>query len=927
MEPEHTCTTQECGCCEGISAETPVGIENRPGLPAIAYRVGKHGQFKETMLARLSGSRLRALAALTTRDPDDFSIALLDAWAMVADVLTFYQERIANEAYLRTATERMSVLELARLIDYRLRPGVAAGTHLAFTLEEASGALGQSLSLGTTAQTSTEPPPPIVILAGTRVQSVPAQDEEAQTFETVEDIEGRAEWNAMRPRLGQPQNDPTFHPQALILQGATLDLKPGDMLMIVPTSGNPVLRRIVGVTTDDERDTTRVDFVSPPAFLPPYVRPSGLTQGSIDDFPDEVPLDDSVVQQIVARTWSGEDLAALAEIQGWDLGKLTSAVETQAASPALPRVFAFRQRLSVFGHNAPYYPSLLKSDGNYLYPNNWDQPGGFEIWKDSLTAGYYANADLYLERSVTGVAEHSYVVLLRATATGPMGSAYKIGTLAEASLAGFGMSAKSTALTLATLTGSVLADNATDKPKEFTVRNTQVLLESEELALAELPILDLVKGDTLTLDGLYLGLQEGQRVELTGERADLEGVVSSEVLTIADVTVEAGFTVITFDRTLDFAYRRSRPREAVETEAQTVRLNANVAPATHGETVQETLGSGDASRPFQSFTLRQPPVTYISAPTQSGAASTLEVRVNGVLWEEVSSFFGHGPEERIYVTHLDDDGNTTVIGGDGTTGARWPTGQENIKATYRKGIGLAGLVVADQLTQLLSRPLGLKGVTNPQAATGAADPDPRDDARRNAPLTVRTLDRLVSLKDYEDFARAFSGIDKALATWTWFGGRRGVFVTVAGSDGAEVVEDSELYENLLAAMQSNGDRTVPLAIRSYRPRLFRVSAALGIDSDDLADQVLADVEEELRRNFGFDARNFGQPVHFSEVVTAMQSVTGVLYVDVQTFHRSDLQATVEPRIPAATPRPRAAKTEAAELLTLDPRPLDLEVVT
>ena len=45
-------------------------------------------------------------------------IALLDAWATVGDVLTFYQERIANEGYLRTATERRSVLELARLVGY-----------------------------------------------------------------------------------------------------------------------------------------------------------------------------------------------------------------------------------------------------------------------------------------------------------------------------------------------------------------------------------------------------------------------------------------------------------------------------------------------------------------------------------------------------------------------------------------------------------------------------------------------------------------------------------------------------------------------------------------------------------------------------------------------------------------------------------------
>ena len=70
---------------------------------------------------------------------------------------------------------------------------------------------------------------------------------------------------------------------------------------------------------------------------------------------------------------------------------------------------------------------------------------------------------------------------------------------------------------------------------------------------------------------------------------------------------------------------------------------------------------------------------------------------------------------------------------------------------------------------LLTRPLGVKGAINPMDAEGAADREALDDARQNAPLTVLTLDRAVSLKDYEDFARAFSGIAKALATWTWDG--------------------------------------------------------------------------------------------------------------------------------------------------------------
>ena len=39
-----------CGCCDGTGLSTPVPTENRPGLSAIAFRVGDHGRFKASML-------------------------------------------------------------------------------------------------------------------------------------------------------------------------------------------------------------------------------------------------------------------------------------------------------------------------------------------------------------------------------------------------------------------------------------------------------------------------------------------------------------------------------------------------------------------------------------------------------------------------------------------------------------------------------------------------------------------------------------------------------------------------------------------------------------------------------------------------------------------------------------------------------------
>src|SRR5436190_10435796 len=114
-------------------------IANAPGLDAVAYRAGTWRTFRDAVEARFSSSALPALAGLTARADDDLTIALVDGFAVMADVLTFYQERIANEAFLRTATERRSVLELARLLGYAPTPGVAAEAWLAFTLQDAPG--------------------------------------------------------------------------------------------------------------------------------------------------------------------------------------------------------------------------------------------------------------------------------------------------------------------------------------------------------------------------------------------------------------------------------------------------------------------------------------------------------------------------------------------------------------------------------------------------------------------------------------------------------------------------------------------------------------------------------------------------------------------------------------------------------------------
>ena len=61
--------------------------------------------------------------------PGDLGLQFLEWWAYLADVLTFYNERIANETYLRTAQFPESIAGLVALLGYAPRPGT--GRHWA----------------------------------------------------------------------------------------------------------------------------------------------------------------------------------------------------------------------------------------------------------------------------------------------------------------------------------------------------------------------------------------------------------------------------------------------------------------------------------------------------------------------------------------------------------------------------------------------------------------------------------------------------------------------------------------------------------------------------------------------------------------------------------------------------------------------------
>jgi hypothetical protein len=879
-----------CGCCAGVADRTPVRLFNRPGLSEIGYRTGTYAGFRASMIAGLARSDRPALAALRTRDSNDVTLALIDAWAVAGDVLTFYTERIANEHYLGTATERRSVSGIVGLIGYWLGAGVAAQTTLAFTRDTSPGS-----------------PTTVPIATGAKVQTLPGPGELPQTYETVEDLTALADWNTLLVRQAEPRV-PRDRDQSVLLAGVATGINRGDTLLFVASDPPPTesaafaLAQVTAVAVDAVHQRTAVSFESV----------SGL-----GDAPETV------------------------------------------------HVYAMRQKAALFGYNAPspllFVQQVKDALGDQLKANDSE-------WVFSE----FDPEAVDLDGIYDGITVSSPIVLVGATVRLAF-----IKSVRETSRTAYGISAKVTRLDI----DLTLSDQ--DKFGGDATRSTVVLLRGEELTLADVPVTMPVFGASVELEARIPVPELPRPILVRGRRARVTTGDGTEVLfddgsskeaarlkltalaIVPDtydpfflhvrVETDEGLLGTVTTATNHFVFLRARVDDPILGEtamvesiddstlvlstplinvydrhtvaARSVEIWGNVATATHGESVlDEVLGSGNAAVPFQRFTLRRKPLTQVQAHAVSGAASTLHVFVNDVAWQEVPTLFRHGPRDRVFTATTSDGGATVVQFGDGINGARPPTGHDNIRARYRHGTGLAGLASAGQLSLLMTRPLGVRDVRNPLPAAGAQDPQLGADAASNAPRTVLTMDRIVSLRDYEDFAANVAGIGKATATWTWDGVVRGVILSVAGVAGASIDPAGPLMANLSAAVCAAGNPRVPVVILPAEPGLFTLEATLVLDPAFVAGPVLDAARTAVLDHFSFARREFGQIVSLGEVDEVLHAVRGVRGVQIVRLHRSRETAFRHPLLRAHSPAPgEPPASVGADVLTINPDQLRLEV--
>ena len=789
---------------------------------------------------------------------NDYQTMFVELWAYLADILTFYQERIANEAYLGTAALRDSLLRLVELIDYHPGPGAGASGLVAFT-----AANGTSLT----------------VPSAFRVGSKPTPGQSSVVFETSAAATVVGENSSITLSLLSP--DVTFPSRTIVLQGVNNSLAVDDYVLVVENEGTtaeaPHLLQIDTVTVDKAANTTTITWISEKGNGP-YVQAS--KQVSVHAF------------RIIAAPFG-------ANAPAWN-----------TLSPTLN---GLNPPTGIDVTNAPYKNTKWDSPGDTIqeeisrtiserltFSNRATQQQQTDqiIGVFRPNSWYYVpvpddpNTVLFLDavyKQLNYSAQNSGWAVLQTEGANGVFQLFHVVDARQAAKVAYTLSSKVTRLTFAENITSFL----------FPIRDTVVLTGNALLPLQiDLPLPVSLSGDQLILQGVQSQLTSGQTIVIKGTTLDLSGSPSVQGAEsgivdgppLADVV--NNITRVKLKAPLTNTYLRA-----------TCAVMGNIVEVTQGETVKdEVLGSSDGSA-FQSYELKKTPLTYLPSTDPEGLSavkSTLNVIVNGVAWNEQPNLAESAPDAQDFTTTLDDIGKTTVIFGDGFNGAKPPSGTNNIHARYRKGLGSSGNLSADSIQQLVDSIPNLKKVTNPVPSSGGSDPDSPALIRTTAPASVRTFSRAVSAPDYAALALGFPGISKATATWVVNDPVTGkvvthpyVQLTVATVDETPI-QGTLLASNLRRFLDNHRDPNVLLRFQDFSPVYIELIAEVEIDNHFPQNGTLAKVQAALNPGenpdgtfgyFAFQNLQFGQPIFLSAVYAVIQNVPGVTDATITSLRR------------------------------------------
>lgn len=274
---------------------------------------------------------------------------------------------------------------------------------------------------------------------------------------------------------------------------------------------------------------------------------------------------------------------------------------------------------------------------------------------------------------------------------------------------------------------------------------------------------------------------------------------------------------------------------------------------------------------------------------------------NGAYTEVPNIYFASGISDRIFEVVYDEDYGATVVFGDGTVGVS-PDDAATYKVFYRVGGGTRGNLLRDSinteitanlssLAVVFGSPINIVGtgkvtLTNISMATGGANAETVEEAKRYAPLNFRRQDRLVTLEDYTVFANTYISnygkIGKARAV-TRKAYCSGNIIDIYVLEKASALQlqkaTSTLKNNLLAAMNAKKMVTDEIVVVDGLIRTLDLVITVKIDKRDKENQaqIISSVRASVLRYMDAANREFGEQLRLADLNRTIFEVDNVRF--------------------------------------------------
>nr|MCH9639264.1 hypothetical protein [Betaproteobacteria bacterium] len=307
-------------------------------------------------------------------------------------------------------------------------------------------------------------------------------------------------------------------------------------------------------------------------------------------------------------------------------------------------------------------------------------------------------------------------------------------------------------------------------------------------------------------------------------------------------------------------------------------IYGNVVQAGHGETKSaKILGSGDATEPNQSFDFKVENVSFIvDSNFPSGVRAAIEVTVDQRSWVQVATLNDSDPEDHHYMVRMKEDGTLTITFGDGRHGRRLTTGNNNIRVSYRVGVGLAANLPAYSLEKVVRPHALVDSLVQPVVTSGGNEMEGVEALRENAPASLLTLQRAVSLRDFANLAQAGSSVWQARAIRLLppgLGRSDMIEVVIVPAGGGEL---GSLAKRLQETLSQHALPGVQISISKYQSVILDLDITIQIKQEAFdADLVTEDIRQTLLGAFSLEQSRLGEPLYRSQVIEVIEGVTGV----------------------------------------------------